>query len=113
MANFITKGGMERSTIIGYPDVSASTIAILLNKNFYYPRSGSFSTYVIWNNKRVAEVNDDSVINTFLQYQREVDEVLLITSKPVNDSFLRRSKIKLLKSFTPAIEETEEFHLYK
>jgi hypothetical protein len=113
VAGYLRDHQLANHFIISDPDEGTSTIAMLLGRKFYSPLSDLFYNTVTWNNKRKIKPTHEQVLHILQNKRRELHNVLLITSYPVMDTLLQQTNTRLLTSFKPAIEATEEFYLYQ
>ncbi|MFZ4401271.1 MAG: hypothetical protein ACOYO1_14630 [Bacteroidales bacterium] len=114
VATYLKVNKMTDYQIIGHSDFSVSTIASMLNRKVYYPTSKDSSTFIVWNNKRNENVSEEQLLQILSQKRKENNQVLLITSfKIQNITLLNLNNVKLIKTFKPAIVESEEFYLYR
>lgn len=51
-ADFIKKQNLDNVLIVGSSDAPASSVAALLNQEFYYPESDRFGTFILWQNRK-------------------------------------------------------------
>jgi hypothetical protein len=111
VADFIEKNERADAFIAGHSDYATSPVAFHLNRPIFYPNAGKSGTFVTWSEERFAHPVDD-IVATAKEICRERGSFLLLTSYPVSPEKLPPG-IRLLRSFSPAIEKSEEYWLYE
>jgi len=102
----------DNVAIIGYPDYSAETISIYLNKSIYYPNSKDIKKLVQWN-KRVSTVNYNVIFseaNTFAVGDNKV--LVIIGGAPAEETAVPSYYRLIDRKFTNAIIPSENYNLY-
>jgi hypothetical protein len=101
------------SIILAYEDVGTSSVSAYLDQPVYYPQSGRFGTFIIWNAARLRPVlttasilrRGDSLENL---YRRKV--VYLFNYYPVDSA--AHCGLELRKTFAPSVEPMESYYVY-
>lgn len=113
-ANFIESQGLSDTLIVGSFDMTASTVAAMLDRKIYYPESKSFRTFVEWNQRSF--VNDREIMAQIDQLivEQNSPSVLLIRNRELDKSQAERPDLSISYLFRtyPSIVGDERFSLY-
>lgn len=78
-ARYIRERGLDKLPMVGYMDYVASTVACYLDRQFYYPNSDTFGTFVVFDGKRKTSMGADEVLESARQLsERTRSDVLLV-----------------------------------
>ena len=110
-ADFIRSNHLENDPILGFTDEEVTSIAAYLDKPVYYPQSGKFGTYCLWNRERMRHITPEVIYNDTqrLAAQYQMDVVLVFT-QPFPQIF-GLPDMKLLGYFNHTISG-ENFFVY-
>lgn len=110
VASYIRREGLENSIIVGEPDIAASTVAAYLDRNVYYPASGRFGSYIIWDRQRVEPGQPLTEVLRRLARRDAEEPVLVLLNRPVDGPL---EMLELLAKFDDGIVADEHFWLYR
>lgn len=115
VAEYIKASHMDLMPTIGDSDAAASPIAIRLGREFYYPKSERFGTYIIWDDKRRNWLpQSEALAKADWLADRSGTDVLLVLNYKLNPRFLGGDygSIVELEEFVDNIAPNEDYHLY-
>ncbi len=100
------------SIVVAHNDPGVSSVCAYLDFPFFYPKSGQFGTFIVWNARRL----EPHVATAFLigkgdsVAQHGKKKAIYLTSYPIDSS--ENYGLVLRKSFTPSVEPEESYYLY-
>jgi hypothetical protein len=114
VAEYLHQHGYDESLLVGYSDASASAIlGSSAQKQFYYPQSKRWGSYIIWDKIRLTRITDQEIIDAARTLSRPSSQhLLLVLSHRLDDVLVRDNQIQELGSFDGAVAPEENFHLY-
>ena len=109
-ARYIREKGLDKLPTVGYQDFAASTVAGYLDRQFYYPNSDTFGTFVVFDSKRKMFMGADEVLESArLLAERNSSDVLLVLCLEIGGT---EGVVTELKRFTDSLQGEENFYLY-
>lgn len=111
VASYIRREGLENSLIVGEPDIAASTVAAYLDRDVYYPNSGRFGSYIIWDRKRVEPGQPiREVLRRLVSREGDDEPILVLVNHPIDGPF---DLLQPMAKFDDGIVADEHFWLYR
>jgi len=109
-AGFIKQHWLDRAIIMGHADDAASSVAGCLGCQLYYPASHRWGTFVIWNQKRKANLAPGELLRQAeeLSRQHQKDALLILNYELPPGKF----PINLIQKFTHSLTPEENYYLY-
>jgi hypothetical protein len=96
--------------MVGYMDFVASTVAGYLDRQFYYPNSNTFGTFVVFDGKRKLFMSADEVLESArLLSERTRSDVLLVLYLEIGGEGV---VVIELEKFAGSLQGEENFYLY-
>ncbi|MBI5917164.1 MAG: hypothetical protein HY842_17470 [Bacteroidetes bacterium] len=118
VADFLKQNHLEDRLLVGDYDYAASPVAFHLRRPIYYPNALKKGSFILWNKEQEALKITDIVPVALDLCQQHGDPdasgqaLLLLTSYAIPAEHLVPS-VHLIKTFAPAMEISEEYHLYE
>ncbi|HWR01369.1 MAG TPA: hypothetical protein VN371_05850 [Chlorobaculum sp.] len=114
VAEYLERERLTDYIIVGYMDYSSSSVLGYLNKRqFYYPQSGRYGSFVIWDNIRQPTMPQQKVIEQALSHREAKDKgVIIILNEPLERSLPVSRNPELLVQFTGSVVGDEDYFLY-
>lgn len=114
VAEYLHQHGYDESLLVGYSDASASAIlGSSAQKQFFYPQSKRWGSYIIWDKTRLTRITDQEIIDAARTLSRpSSQQLLLVLSHRLDDVLVRDNQIQELATFDGAVAPEENFHLY-
>jgi hypothetical protein len=110
-AEFIRDQGLEGLPLMGHADYAASAVAGCLNRPVYYPASGRWGTFIIWNQDRHTDLKARTLVQQARDLsRRQGQDVLLLLNRPLPRG---EEPGPLIQKFTGAIAPDENYYLYR
>lgn len=111
-AEYIKEHRMTGMLIAGSQDISVSPLTVYLNQKIYFPESGTFGTFIVWNKFRKPKPPQEFLEKIREHIELRNEEVLFISTKELNNN---ESDINVteLARFTRSIVNDENFYLYR
>ena len=115
VTRYLHQNGHDHSILVGYPDYAASAVlATSVQREIYYPQSGKWGSYIIWNQARLHEPTEQDMIDAARALPRQPGQkLLLILNRELDDAIARRNRVTPLGKFTGAVVPDENFALYQ
>jgi hypothetical protein len=111
-ASYIESAKLENLPIVGVLDSNTESILGYINKTAYYPQSGSWGSFVIWNVRRLQPITfGQEISDTVNIAHNKRSNVLVISPQQLNTSQEKRI-IFIAKFNQPAIVSNEVYFLY-
>jgi hypothetical protein len=111
VANFIERQRLNDTLILGSRDLDVSPLAAFLDRKIYYPESGRFGSFILWNSRYRKEVGSKTIIRSINQFvKQKQNTMLLVLTKKIDVQIpdYRISEIyKSSRSIVP-----EQYYLY-
>ena len=115
VAEFLQQDGYAESLLVGHVDYT--TIAILAGspqRQIFYPQAGRAGSYIIWDQRRLAEPTAAEVIEAARALPRRAGQrVILILNYRLGEAIVSTHWLRKVAEFTGAIVEDENFFLYE
>ena len=114
VAEYLHQHGHDESILVGYLDACASAVlGSSAQKQFYYPESKRWGSYIIWDQTRLATITDQEIIDAARALSRPSGQrLLLVLSHGLDEAMVRDNQIQELGNFDEAVVPDESFHLY-
>jgi hypothetical protein len=110
VARYIREKGLDKLPTVGYQDFAASTVAGYLDRQFYYPNSDTFGTFVVFDDKRKLFMSADEVLESArLLSERTRSDVLLVLILQIGGE---EGVVIELEKFAGNLQGDENFYLY-
>jgi hypothetical protein len=111
-ADYIKEHQMAGMLIAGSRDYSASPLTAYLDQEIYFPESGTFGTFIVWNEEREAKPPQEFLEKISELIELRDEEVLFISTQELSNN---RPDINVteLARFTRSIVIGENFYLYR
>ncbi len=99
--------------VLAHEDSGASSVAAFLDTPPFYPRSGTYGTWIMWNTRRLRpELTDGSLVRTGDALAGATGKtVLWLTTAPIDSA--ETFGLVLVKRFEPSVEPMESYWLYE
>jgi hypothetical protein len=111
-ASYIKSAKLENLPIVGVLDYNTETVLGYLNKTAFYPQSGSWGSFVIWDARRLQPITYSQEISDAVKIAHaKSSDVLVISPQQLNTSQDKRI-IFIAKFNQPAIVLNEIYFLY-
>ncbi len=114
---YIKNNNLENDQFVGAEDFTSASVIGYSNKEIYFPESGRWGTYVIWDKKRHFADQLDILQSADKITLLKNSKVLVILNSDNLDVYLKNENsdfsITKLKSFGPSIVDGETFSLYE
>jgi hypothetical protein len=125
-ARYLAEHGLDRLDIVAYRDYAISPLAAHLEKPLWYPQSGRWGTFVIYDGRRRLQLDLDDLgaaVESVMR-ERRVEEVLLILYLPLREArdpdgwrsydgeLTRGIRVRLLAHFEGSAAGDENFYIY-
>ena len=82
-------------------------------KQFYYPQSKRWRSYIVWDQRRQTRIMDQEIIDAARALSRPSgQQLLLVLSHRLDEGTVRDNHIKALGNFAGAVVTNEKFRLY-
>jgi hypothetical protein len=95
-------------------DFSASAIVgFLPGRQILYPHSGRHGTFIRWDTSRKGATMLEIIKAAQAEAEQSQEKAILILSTPLDESVAQQNHLDLLKSFTGAGVQDENFYLYQ
>jgi len=125
VAKYIGENGLKERVVVGWrDDFMPSVIAYAGLKEIYYPQSGQFGTFVLFDENRIHPISMKEILSPVYKLGKKPEEFLFIICPELlgdeniedwdkMDIFIDscRYRFKILKTFYPAIALGESFTL--
>lgn len=111
VASFLREHKLESRFLVGDYDYAASPVAFHLRQPIFYPNALKKGTYLLWNKDREV-LNTTEIVPVALDLCKKNGPLLLLASYPIPAEKLTPG-FRLLQVFAPAMEQSEEYHLYE
>ena len=115
VAEYLEREKLTDNIIVGYMDYSSSSVLGYLKKRqFYYPQSYRYGSFVRWDNIRQPTMPQQNVFELTL-WQREAKNkgVIIILNEPLDRSLPIARNLELLAEFTGAAVGGEDYSIYR
>jgi hypothetical protein len=111
-AVWIRQNNLDKLPVIGDHDYTITPIAAQLNKEIYYPASGTYGSYIVWNRQRKTRTRSNDVIRDLnaMLLKKNSDILLILNYRIPEESF---RYIKFQKSFEKSIVKNEKYFIYR
>jgi hypothetical protein len=110
---FLKREKLDSKIFTGDKDYALTPIAGYLNRKIYYPRSGDFGTFTIWDKKRKKEYGDDEILKKILmKFNNAPKDKILIFNYEIGDDLVSKYNLKKIAEFKDSIVWDEKFFLY-
>ncbi|MCE5314974.1 MAG: hypothetical protein ABFD49_05060 [Armatimonadota bacterium] len=114
VAQYVRDNYPKDIVIAGDSDFAATSISGYLDRPVYYPASGRFGTYIIYDKKRSWPISMDLLCGRVEKVSsRAGKKMLLATSYQLPDSCAGRLDARLVKTFGGSVMVGEDFWLYE
>lgn len=115
VADYLRRDGYADSLLVGHVDYT--TVGILGHspqRQIYYPQSGRWGSYTIWDQRRLAELTAAEIVAAARALPRPPDKrVILILNHRLAEGLASSLGLAKRAEFTGAIVEDENFFLYE
>jgi hypothetical protein len=100
------------SLVVAHDDAGTSSAAAFLDTPPFYPRSGTYGTWIVWNTRRLeSNITEQSLVVTGDSLAVTTGkEVLWLTTEPIGGA--EKYGLVLVKRFEPSVEPLESYWLY-
>jgi hypothetical protein len=114
VAEYLHQHGHDESLLVGYPDCCASAIlGSSAQKQFYYPQSKRWGSYIIWDKTRLTRITDQEIIDAARALSRPSGQhIQLVLSHELDEGMVRDNQMSELGTYDGAVVPDENFHLY-
>ena len=114
VAEYLHQHGHDESVLVGHVDAYASAIlGSSAQRQFYYPQSKRWGSYIIWDKTRLTRITDQEIIDAARALSRPSGQhILLALSHALDEGMVRDNTIQELGTFDGAVAPDENFHLY-
>jgi len=114
VAEYLHQDGHDESLLVGHADALASAIlGSSAQKQFYYPQSKRWSSYIIWDQTRLTAITDQEIIDAARALSRPSGQhLLLVLSQVLDEGLVRDNQMSELGTFDGAVVPDENFYLY-
>jgi hypothetical protein len=118
-AEWLQRNGLADSFIMGSRDTTMATISGYLRRPIYYLECECDGRFIIWNTQRTLSIDMTEIL---IRAQRALDrnngrDAILIVNRMIAPEDIRRMEpnltLTLLQSFTGAVEETENYFVFR
>jgi hypothetical protein len=97
----------------GRADCPSALLGSSAQKQFFYPQSNRWGSYIIWDKTRLNRITDQEIIDAARTLSRpSSQQLLLVLSHKLDDVLVRDNQIQELETFDGAVAPEENFHLY-
>jgi hypothetical protein len=111
-ADYIRVQSAADWVLVGDIHFAMSSVSAYLNRPLYYPRVGTWGTYTVWINDRMADMG--RIVAEAERLSRKAGkEYLLVLNYPLDQASLTSRGLRPAASFEGAICEGENFYLYR
>jgi len=111
VANFIERQRLNDTLIIGSRDLDVSPLAAFLDRKIYYPESGRFGSFIVWNNRYRKEVGSKTIIRSINQFvKQKTNTILVVLNKKIDVQIPDYSISEIYKSSRSIVPE--QYYLY-
>ncbi len=108
-ARYIKKEHLDRLLLAGDEDDAASVVAGYLHRQIYYPASGRWGTFVVWDRQRQSLKDSEVLAKTReLAANRRRDVLLILNRELAAPAF----PVFKVQQFTDSIVPAERYYLY-
>jgi hypothetical protein len=118
-AEWLVRSGLADAFIMGSRDTTMSTISGYLQRPIYYLECGCEGRFIVWNTRRTLSIDTNEVIiraERALVAHRGRDAILIVNRAIAQEDIRRIAPnltLILLQSFTGAVEETENYFVFR
>ncbi|WP_250125305.1 hypothetical protein [Chroococcidiopsis sp. CCMEE 29] len=111
VANFIERQRLNDTVIVGSRDLDVSPLAAFLDRKIYYPESGRFGSFILWNSRYRKEVGSKTIISSINQFvKQKTNTMLLVLTKEIDVLIPNYSISAIYKSSRSIV--AEQYYLY-
>lgn len=113
-AQFLNTEQYSNAKLVGNVDFTVSAIAgYLPGRQIFYPNGDRYGTFIRWDSARKGATIPAIIEAAKAQVEQGREAVILVLSTPLEESVAQRNHLNLLKSFTGAGVQDENFYLYQ
>ncbi|NTW51187.1 MAG: hypothetical protein HGB22_01160 [Chlorobiaceae bacterium] len=113
VAGYLEREKLTENVIVGYRDYSNSAVSgYLKQKQFYYPESGRYGSFVRWDNHREPVSQQYIVAQAIVQREAKNRSVIIILIEPLDPALVIAQNLKPLARFTGSVVGDEDYFLY-
>jgi hypothetical protein len=113
-AQFLNTEQYSDAKLVGNVDFTVSAVAgYLPGRQIFYPNGDRYGTFIRWDSARKGATITAIIEAAKAQAEQGHKAVILILSTPLEESLAQRNHLDLLKSFTGAGVQDENFYLYQ
>jgi hypothetical protein len=113
-AQFLNSAQYSNAKLVGNVDFTVSAIAgYLPGRQILYPNGDRYGTFIRWDSARKGTTIPAIIETAKAQAVQGRETVILILSTPLDESVAQQNHLDLLKSFTGAGVQDENFYLYQ
>jgi hypothetical protein len=115
VTDFLHRNGYDNNPLVGHRDFAAMTLlGSSARRQIYYPQSGRWGSYIIWNRARLNDPSDQQIIESAHELaRREGRSALLVLDRALDESLVRSNQLTMLGRFAGTVLAHENFHVYR